>query len=99
MGGDVTETGVFIPPGCGVGVVTIAVLVTLPVAFALRVPRINRVAPVFAARSGSTVLPFHVCHVAPLSRLNCGFSTHSGSVSPTVGVFAADGPLLVTVMV
>ncbi len=102
----VTPTGVAVavmggcvPSSHGVGVVIVAVLAIVPAAFLLRVPRIRRVARESAAISGNTVLPLHACQVVPLSRLNCGFSTAAGTVSLTVGVFAAEGPALDTVMV
>ena len=99
MGGVVAVMGGLLPSGRCVGVVTVAVLATLPVAVLLTVARIITVAIEFAAMLGNTVLPLHGCHVAPPLVLNCGFSRAGGNVSVTVGVLAVSGPLLVTVTV
>jgi hypothetical protein len=98
-GGVFIVTGGLVPSSHGVGVVITATLVILPVALRLKVPRISIVALAAAATSGKVALPGQAAHVAPLLVLYCGFSSNGESVSRTVGVFAAEGPALLTVIV
>ena len=93
----VEVTGVLLPSVPGVAVVTLAVLLRLPVVVLLTVPLSKTLVLEPDARSGNVTLPVHGFHVAPLSRLYCGFSIASGILSLTEGVFAVDGPSLITV--
>ncbi len=96
----VDVTGVLVPSLPGVGVVTVAVLVSVPGGVALlMVPLIKTDAEVFTLRSGRVALPDQVCHVEPLSVLYCGFSIALRSWSLIFGALAVAGPALLTVMV
>ncbi len=98
--GSVVPVEVLLPPVLfGVVVVVVAELLRLPVAPALTVPVIFITELVPAAKSlGRVVLPVHGADVPP-STVNTGLSTLAGTLSVTVGVLAAAGPLLVTVIV
>jgi hypothetical protein len=65
-------TGVHEPPVPGVGVVTVAVLLRLPVAPGATVPVIVMVAVCPAGRSASAAVPVHAPIAAPFT-LYCGF--------------------------
>ncbi len=91
------------PAGVGVGVVVVAVLFRLPVAPVETLPVMIMVEVAPAGKSASVAVPFHepVAPVVPSAptMLYCGFCTLLGTVSETLGDFAAAGPLLATVIV